>query len=73
MEDKMYVFYLKTDRVVAVIGDRYYIEHRDTNTYINIYRNDKFQAMFMLESIEGFITKNIENNTEVTEDDTRKE
>lgn len=71
MEDKMYVFYLKTDRVVTVIGDTISIDY--TKNYIDIFRNQKLQAEFMRESIEGFITKNIGNNTEVTEDDTRKE
>ena len=71
MEEKMYIFYLKTDRVVAVIGDTISIDY--TKNYIDIFRNQKLQAKFMRESIEGFITKNIENNTEVTEDYTRKE
>ena len=71
MEDKMYVFYLKTDRVVTVIGDEISIDY--TKNYIDIFRNQKLQAEFMRESIEGFITKNIENNTEVAENDTRKE
>ena len=71
MEDKMFVFYLKTDRVVTVIGDEISIDY--TKNYIDIFRNQKLQAEFMRESIEGFITKNIENNTEVTENDTRKE
>lgn len=71
MEEKMYVFYLKTDRVVAVIGDEISIDY--LKNYIDIFRNGKLQAEFMRESIEGFIIKNIENNTEVTENDTRKE
>ena len=65
MEEKMYVFYLKTDRVVAVIGDTISIDY--TKNYIDIFRNQKLQAEFMLDGIEGFITK------KVTEDDTRKE
>ena len=71
MEDKMYVFYLKTDRVVTVIGDEISIDY--TKNYIDIFRNQKLQAEFMRESIDGFIVKNIENNTEATENDTRKE
>jgi hypothetical protein len=71
MEDKMYVFYLKTDRVVTVIGDTISIDY--TKNYIDIFRNQKLQAEFMRESIEGFITKNIGNNTEVTENDTRND
>ena len=71
MEDKMYVFYLKTDRVVTVIGDEISIDY--TKNYIDVFRNGILQAEFMRESIEGFITKNIENNTVVTENDTRKE
>jgi hypothetical protein len=71
MEDKMYVFYLKTDRVVTVIGDTISIDY--TKNYIDIFHNQKLQAEFMRESIEGFITKNIGNNTEATENDTRKE
>lgn len=65
MKDKMYVFYLKTDRVVTVIGDEISIDY--TKNYIDIFRNQELQAEFMRESIEGFITK------EVTENDTRKE
>ena len=67
----MFVFYLKTDRVVTVIGDEISIDY--TKNYIDIFRNQKLQAEFMRESIDGFIAKNIENNTEVTENDTRKE
>lgn len=58
MEDKMYVFYLKTDRVVAVIGDTISIDY--TKNYIDIFRNQKLQAEFMRESIEGFIVKDVE-------------
>lgn len=65
MKDKMYVFYLITDRVVTVIGNEIRIDY--TKNYIDIFRNQELQAEFMRESIEGFITK------EVTEDDTRKE
>lgn len=65
MKDKMFVFYLKTDRVVAVIGDEISIDYM--KNYIDIFRNQELQAEFMRESIEGFITK------EVTENDTRKE
>lgn len=64
MKDKMFVFYLKTDRVVAVIGDEISIDYM--KNYIDIFRNQELQAEFMRESIEGFITK------EVTENDTRK-
>ena len=71
MEDRMFVFYLKTDRVVTVIGDEISIDY--TKNYIDIFRNQKLQAEFMRESIDGFIAKNIENNTEATENDTRKE
>ena len=67
----MFVFYLKTDRVVTVIGDEISIDY--TKNYIDIFRNQKLQAEFMRESIDGFIAKNIENNTEATENDTRKE
>lgn len=65
MKDKMFVFYLKTDRVVAVIGDEISIDYM--KNYIDIFRNQELQAEFMRESIEGFITK------EVTENDTKKE
>lgn len=58
MEDKMYVFYLKTDRVVAVIGDTISIDY--TKNYIDIFRNQILQAEFMRESIEGFIVKDVE-------------
>lgn len=65
MKDKMFVFYLKTDRVVAVIGDEISIDYM--KNYIDIFRNQELQAEFMRESIEGFIIK------ELTENDTRKE
>ena len=65
MEEKMYVFYLKTDRVVTVIGDEIRTDY--TKNYIDIFRNQKLQAKFMLNGIEGFEVKR------VTENDTRKE
>lgn len=65
MEDKMYVFYLKTDRVVTVIGDEIGIDHK--GNFINIFHNQKLQAKFTFDGIEGFIIK------KVTENDTRKE
>jgi hypothetical protein len=69
MEDKMYVFYLKSDKVAEVIG---YNLVMDCDKVL-VFKEKKIRASFMFDGIEGFITKNIENNTEVTEDDTRKE
>lgn len=69
MKDKMYVFYLKTDRVVTVIGDDFQFDYDK----IIVCKDKKIKATFMFDGIEGFITKNIGNNTEATEDDTRKE
>lgn len=63
MEDKMYVFYLKTDRVVTVIGDDFQFDYDK----IIVCKDKKIKATFMFDGIEGFITK------KVTENDTRKE
>ena len=83
----MYIFYLKTDRVVTVIGDNLVMDCDK----VLVFKEKKIRASFMFDGIEGFITKNIEgygNKTEVTyfdenlgdflkeevtEDDTRKE
>ena len=63
MKDKMYIFYLKTDRVVCVIGDDFQFDYDK----IIVVRDRKIEATFMFEGIEGFVIKKI------TEDDTRKE
>ena len=54
-DDKIYTFYLKSGKTVEVMGDRDYINY--TDSYINIYSNDVFQAKFMLDNIEGVIVK----------------
>jgi hypothetical protein len=58
MEDKIYTFYLNSGKTVEVMGDRDYINY--TDSYINIYSNDVFQAKFMLDNIEGVIVKKFE-------------
>ena len=59
MEDRMYIFYLKSGRVATIIGDEIVINY--TKNFIDIFYNQKLQAEFTLESIEGFIIKkNIE-------------
>ena len=63
MEDKMYVFYLKTDRVVTVIGDDF---EMDCDKAI-VIKDGTIRAAFMFNGIEGFEVKRI------TENDTRKE
>ncbi len=63
MEDKMYIFYLKSDRVVTVIGDDFQF---DCDKII-VFKDREIKASFMFDGIEGFIIK------KVTEDDTRKE
>jgi hypothetical protein len=69
MEDKMYIFYLKSGKVAEVIGDNLVMDCDK----VLVFKEKKIRASFMFDGIEGFITKNIENSTEVTEDDTRKE
>ena len=63
MEDKMYIFYLKTDRVVTVIGDNLVM---DCDKAI-VIKDGTIRAAFMFNGIEGFEVKRI------TENDTRKE
>ena len=53
MEEKMYIFYLKTNRVVCVIGDDFQFDH-DT---IIVVKDRKIKATFMFDGIEGFVIK----------------
>ena len=57
MEDKMYIFYLKTNRVVCVIGDDFQFDCDK----IVVVNDRKIKATFTFDGIEGFvIKKNIE-------------
>jgi predicted protein tyrosine phosphatase len=60
MEDKMYIFYLKTNRVVCVIGDDFQF---DSDTII-VIKDRKIKAAFMVDGVEGFVIK---KNTEAEE------
>lgn len=53
MTDRMYVVYLKSDRVVALIGTDSMID----KGYLTIYRDVKLIARFMLDGIEGYTIK----------------
>lgn len=63
MKDKMYIFYLKTNRVVCVIGDDFQFD----SYQIIVIKDRKIKAAFTYDGIEGFVIK------KVTENDTRKE
>lgn len=63
MEVEMYVFYLKSNRVAEAIGDNLMMDSEK----VVVFKEQKIRASFMLDGIEGFVTK------KVTEDDTRKE
>jgi len=54
MEDKMYIFYLKTNRVVCVIGDDFQF---DSDTII-VIKDREIKATFTFDGIEGFVIKN---------------
>jgi len=60
MEDKMYIFYLKTNRVVCVIGDDFQFDYDK----IIVGKDREIKATFMFDGIEGFIIK---KNTETEE------
>ena len=53
MEDKMYIFYLKTNRVVCVIGDDFQF---DCDKII-VVKDRKIKAAFTIDGIEGFVIK----------------
>jgi hypothetical protein len=57
MEDKMYIFYLKTNRVVCVIGDDFQLDYDK----IIVIKDRKIKAAFMVDGVEGFVIK---KNTE---------
>jgi predicted protein tyrosine phosphatase len=57
MEDKMYIFYLKTNRVVCVIGDDFQFDYDK----IIVIKDRKIKAAFMVDGVEGFVIK---KNTE---------
>ena len=53
MEEKMYIFYLKTNRVVCVIGDDFQFDYDK----IIVIKDRKIKATFMFDGIEGFVIK----------------
>lgn len=53
MEDKMYIFYLKTNRVVCVIGDDFQFDSDE----IIVCKDKKIKAAFMVDGVEGFVIK----------------
>lgn len=53
MEDKMYIFYLKTNRVVCVIGDDFDMDYDK----IIVIKDRKIKAAFMVDGVEGFVIK----------------
>ena len=55
MEAKMYIFYLKTNRVVCVIGDDFQFDYDK----IIVVRDRKIEATFTFDGIEGFVIKKI--------------
>jgi hypothetical protein len=57
MEDKMYIFYLKTNRVVCVIGDDFQLDYDK----IIVIKDREIKASFMVDGVEGFVIK---KNTE---------
>lgn len=57
MEDKMYIFCLKTNRTVCVIGDDFEMEYDK----IIVIKDREIKATFTIDGIEGFIIK---KNTE---------
>lgn len=57
MKDKMYIFYLKTNRVVCVIGDDFQFD----SYQIIVIKDRKIKAAFMVDGVEGFVIK---KNTE---------
>lgn len=55
MEEKMYIFYLKTNRTVCVIGNDFEMEYDK----IIVIKDRKIKASFMVDGIEGFVIKKI--------------
>jgi hypothetical protein len=56
MEDKMYCFYLKTNRVVCVLGNDFQMEYDK----IIVIKDREIIATFVIDNIEGFIVKDVE-------------
>lgn len=56
MEGKMYIFYLKTNRVVCVIGDDFQLDYDK----IIVIKDREIIATFVIDNIEGFIVKDVE-------------
>lgn len=56
MEDKMYCFYLKTNRTVCVLGNDFQMEYDK----IIVIKDRKIIATFVIDNIEGFIVKDVE-------------
>lgn len=59
-DDKMYIFYLKTNRVVCVIGDDFDMDYDK----IIVIKDREIKASFTIDGIEGFVIK---KNTETEE------
>ena len=60
MEDKMYIFYLKTNRVVCVIGDDFQFDYDK----IVVVEDRKIKATFTFDGVEGFVIKKITETEE---------
>jgi hypothetical protein len=56
MEDKMYIFYLKTNRTVCVLGNDFQMEYDK----IIVIKDREIIATFVIDNIEGFIVKDVE-------------
>lgn len=56
MENKQYIFYLKSDRDVVAIGDNLVM---DCDKVI-VFKDKSIKAIFMFENLEGFIVKDVE-------------
>lgn len=55
MEEKMYIFYLKTNRTVCVIGNDFEMEYDK----IIVIKDREIKATFTIDGIEGFVIKKI--------------
>ena len=58
MTNRMYAVYLKSNRVVTLIGT----ESKIDKGYLTIYRDIKLIARFMLDGIEGYVIEEVPND-----------
>ena len=58
MTNRMYAVYLKSNRVVTLIGT----ESKIDKGYLTIYRDVKLVARFMLDGIEGYTIGEVPND-----------